>query len=325
MLTKSAGDAGIRVVVNGAASWNVTARVETLPAPVSQTLFADRWGEGLGGTSAGKAVTLAALGAEVVLQTVLGADREAQSVRSALARPGIVVRATESANGRTERHVNLLDASGGRVSIYLELPQAAPTAQPPAVDRDAVAAVLDLADHSVPLLAAYRDAGIPVWCDVHDDDGTAEGYSRPFTAAATVVVASDVRIADVDGYLRARIAEGARLAVCTRGAEGARAVHRNESGERWYEVGPAGVDQVVDTEGAGDAFVAGLLMALARGADVPRALAEASATGALAVASAGLGASAADAHAVARLAEAVRVTVTRSSRARGVPTRAAGR
>ncbi|GAA4155350.1 hypothetical protein GCM10022286_04170 [Gryllotalpicola daejeonensis] len=313
MLINKVGDARVRVLVNGPASWNVTARVGALPEPVSQTLFAERWSEGVGGTSAGKSLTLAALGAEVVLQTVVGVDEVAGQVLRALEVPGVEVRATGSVSRRTERHLNLLDASGGRVSIYLELPQAQQVHQaaPPTVDPDVTAAVLDLCDHSVPLLSAYRSIGVPVWCDVHDDDGAADGYARPFTAAADVVVASEVRLADVDSYLRDRIAEGAQLAVCTRGGDGARAVHADETGERWYDVGPAPADEVVDTEGAGDAFVAGLLMGLSRGAVVPQALAEASAAGAIAVASAGLGASAADAAAVARLAEAVEVTVTR--------------
>jgi sugar/nucleoside kinase (ribokinase family) len=302
--------APVRVVVNGAATWNLTARLDALPEPVAHTVFASSWAEGLGGTSAGKAVSLAALGAEVVLQTVLGADDAAARVRGALDRPGIEVRALPSAGGLSERHANLIDAAGNRVSVYLELPSPAARAERPPAVVGIAAAVLDLAGHSVPLLAAYRSAGIPVWCDVHDDDGSADGYARPFTAAADVVVASDVKIADVDAYLRARIVEGARLAVCTRGGSGSRALFAGDAGERWFDVGVAPVDTVVDTEGAGDAFVAGLLVALARGASVARALAEASAAGAAAVATAGLGAGGATPELVARLAEWVAVVET---------------
>lgn len=297
-----------RVIVSGPVAWNVTARLEELPAPVAQTVFAQAWTEGIGGTSAGKALTLAGLGAHVTLRTLVGSDDAGQRVLGALAHPSIDVHAMPTADGLTERHVNLIDASGSRVSVYLELPQPVEAEHPlgPGLDGFA-AALVDLAAHSVPLLGLLRDAQVPVWCDVHDDDGAGDGYCRPFTAAAHVVIASDAKLADVDGYLAARVAEGAELAVCTRGGLGSVAVHVDEDGEHWFDVGTAEVRDVVDTEGAGDAYTAGLLLALARGATVPVALAEAAAAGAIAVGTKGLGAVHADAATVSRLASTVEV------------------
>lgn len=276
-----------RVVVVGPCSWNTLVQLDELPPRHSATVFAADHHDGLGGTSAGTAVTLAALGVDVVLCTVLGADDEADRIRAALAHPRITLLERPAVAGRSERHLNLM-ARDERVSIYLELPT---VADPDAVDprvRDALAgadaAVVDLADHARPVLAVARSLGVPVWCDVHDDDGVAE-YQRPFAAAADVLQVSAARLSDPAGHLRAAVGRGARLAVATRGSEGAIAV--DVDGLR--TVGAPEV-AVVDTNGAGDAFGAGLLAAHLAGLGTAEALATAAACGALAVGTTGLGA-----------------------------------
>lgn len=270
-----------RVLVNGPVSWNTLARLPALPEPRSQTLFASGHHDGLGGTSAGKALTLAALGVDVTLRTALGDDRDGSLVRVALAHPRITLVVQDVP--ATERHVNLMADDGSRVSLYLELPAPAPGPLP-SLDGIA-AAVLDLADHSRPLLDAARAAGVPVWCDVHDDDGTGD-YPRDFVAAADVLLVSAARLTDRRAYLADAVARGCRLAVCTDGAHGALAL----DADGWIEVPAAPVDDVVDTNGAGDAFLAGLLSGTLDGLPVERALARASAAGALAVTTTALGA-----------------------------------
>ncbi|WP_028046652.1 carbohydrate kinase family protein [Cellulomonas sp. URHE0023] len=287
------------VLINGPASWNTLVRLPALPAPVSHTLFASSHDDGLGGTSAGKAVTLAALGVDVTLRTVLGDDAFGTQVRAALDHPRIDLVAQPASAGRTERHVNLMADDGARLSIYLELPTAAPG---PAPSFDGVdVAVLDLADHSRPLLTAARAAGVPVWCDVHDDDGAA-AYPRDFAVAADVLLVSAARLTDRRAYLADAVARGCRLAVCTDGAEGALAL----DADGWISVGTADAT-VIDTNGAGDAFLAGLLSAVLDGLPTTTALAHAAATGALAVGTRSLGAPHATRDDVARLAAGVPV------------------
>ncbi|MCB2175559.1 MAG: carbohydrate kinase family protein [Actinomycetales bacterium] len=276
-----------RVVVVGPCSWNTLVQLDELPPRHTATVFAANHHDGLGGTSAGTAVTLAALGVDVVLCTVLGADAEAEAIRAALAHPRITLLDRPAVAGRSERHVNLM-ARDERVSIYLELPA---VEDPDVVDprvldalAGADAAVVDLADHARPVLAAARSLGVPVWCDVHDDDGVAD-YQRPFAAAADVLQVSTARLPDPAAHLRAAVERGARLAVATRGSAGALAA--DADGLR--TVGSPAVD-VVDTNGAGDAFGAGLLAAHLAGLGTAEALAAASACGALAVGTAGLGA-----------------------------------
>jgi len=243
-------------------------------------------------------MTLPALGVDVTLHTALGDDREGSLVRAALAHPRIslVARAVE----RTERHVNLMADDGSRVSLYLELPQPAPGAVPSFDGVDA--AVLDLADHSRPLLSAARAAGVPVWCDVHDDDGAGD-YARDFVAGADVLLVSAARLDDRRAYLADAVARGCRLAVCTDGAAGALAL----DADGWIEVPAAPVADVVDTNGAGDAFFAGLLSGVLDGLPTEVALARASAAGAAAVGTVGLGAAGATVAALDRAASGLAV------------------
>jgi sugar/nucleoside kinase (ribokinase family) len=270
----------VNVLVNGPASWNMLVGLDVLPAAQPHMVIANghRWG--LGGTSAGKALCLARLGVPTTLRTVLGTDPDAARILTALAHPDLTLIA-DVVPGRSEHHLNLMAADGGRVSIYLDL--TGPTADLPdpllAALSGADIAVLDLTQSSVPVLAAARAAGCEIWCDLHDYDGRAD-FHRPFIDAADVLVVSADRLPDPRGFLTGAVASGASLAVCTDGSRGAIAVSAAD-GE--WTVGAVPVQTVVDTNGAGDAFVAGLLAARIGGAPLAESLRRASAAGALAV------------------------------------------
>ncbi|MGW6129919.1 carbohydrate kinase family protein [Cellulomonas sp. NPDC055163] len=287
-----------QVLVNGPASWNTLVRVAALPDARPQTLFAAGHRDALGGTSAGKALTLARLGVDVTLRTALGDDDAAARIRGELAHPGLEVVA-DPLPGPSERHLNLMADDGGRLSVYLDLPpEPGPaSAAVHAALAGADAAVLDLAGHSRELIPLVRAAGVPLWCDVHDDDGRAP-FQREFAVAADVLVVSADRLDDVEGYLAQHVAGGARWAVCTRGRDGAVALGRDEG---WWSVAAVPVT-AVDSNGAGDGFTAGLLAASLRGLLLPDALRHASAAGALTVASAELAAPGITWDAVAGLA-----------------------
>ncbi|SDR72332.1 carbohydrate kinase family protein [Microterricola viridarii] len=265
------------VFIAGPASWNHIVQLDALPDPTPHMQFAEADWHTVGGTSAGKALHLAELGVPVALHTLLGEDADGAHLRALLgAVPGIELIAT-TVPGQSERHLNLMDPRGGRVSLYLSSPAApgsadaaAPrirTAQQSAL-RSAEAAVLDLAPLGIPLLAEAREAGVPVWTDIHDYDGSAS-FHQPFIDAASFVFMNADKIGDPLPFARQRIAAGSRLVVCTLGADGAVAV--DENGEV-HRVEAVPVPTIVDTNGAGDAFFAGYLAASLGGAGVADAL-----------------------------------------------------
>lgn len=256
------------VFIAGPASWNTLVVVDRLPEPVPHMQFAEETWDTVGGTSAGKALSLTALGRPVVLHARSGTDEYGSRVRGALEAAGVTVRWTDDL---TERHLNLMTRAGERVSVYLASPGASDDRDDARISADMAAAdalVLDLAAEPLRLLPLARRSGRPIWVDVHDYDGAAE-FHRPFLDAADAVFCNADRLDDPVAFLRSRVASGAGLAVCTLGAEGAVAVDAEGVVHRV----PAVPTTVVDTNGAGDAFLAGVLDARLDGAEIPDALA----------------------------------------------------
>jgi sugar/nucleoside kinase (ribokinase family) len=258
-----------RVFVAGPVSWNRLVALDELPEPRPHAVFANAHWTALGGTSAGKALNLARLGAEVTLRTVVGDDEAGRHVLDVLTGAGVDVIA-EVADGPTEQHLNLMDSRGGRLSIYLELPEL----REPRHDERALtalaaadAAVVDLAEHSRPLLASARASGVPVWCDLHDYDGKS-AFHQDFRYAADYLFLNDDGVPDRADLVALLVAAEARVAVATLGAEGAVAA----VGAEVHRVAAAPVERIVDTNGAGDAFFAGFLVAHLAGAEVHAAL-----------------------------------------------------
>jgi sugar/nucleoside kinase (ribokinase family) len=246
--------------------------------------FARRSWYTLGGTSAGKALHLAELGVDVRLCSPIGAQDDGVQVRRALARAGISTEAI--ASDRTERHVNLMTEGGDRVSLYVSEPST-PTDHELEIVAAVVAAadlaVIDLSELGTLLLQREDVRQATLWIDLHDYDGTS-AFHEPFLRAADCVFMNDDGTDDPWELMRSCLAQGPSLAVCTRGAKGAVAL---EADGTKYEVAACPAD-VVDSNGAGDAFMAGFLSATLHGAPIADALEAAAAQARIALESAHL-------------------------------------
>ncbi|OZB19169.1 MAG: hypothetical protein B7X58_02835, partial [Marinobacter sp. 34-60-7] len=218
------------VLVLGGASLDTIVHLDSLPAPVPQTIWPKRAYRTLGSTGAGKALNLAALGHEVVLHTLLGDDPEAEAIRQQLAHPRIRL-LVETTDAATEQHVNLMTEQGERISLFVQ-----PPAAPESVDWRPVEAALanaqvlvaNILSYVKPALPMLKATGKPLWTDLHDYDGQ-NPYHQPFIDAADVVFLSSDNLPDYRHTLWALIEQGKAFVVCTHGKDGATLLTRGEA------------------------------------------------------------------------------------------------
>ena len=249
-----------RVLVVGPTSENQLVALPALPRPEPHTVVATSHRTVLGGTSAGKALHLADARLTPTLLTTRGDDAAGDALMAQLRGCGIDVREVRTP-GPTERHLNLMADDGSRLSIYLQeaggiAPAELRRARSIAVSAmtEAAAVFLDLSELGRALIPEATALAREVWCDIHDYDGV-DAYHRPFIDAADVVLLNRDRIRNPGTFLRAQIDAGRTLAVCTLGADGALGASADGAVVRV----PAPEVTVVDPNGAGDAFAAGLM------------------------------------------------------------------
>ena len=246
------------VVVIGPASLNEIVELDSLPEPRPHTVTANAHWRTLGGTSAGKALHLAALGRDTACVTVVGDDDDAARILADLAAGGVRV-SPLTAHGPSEHHVNLMTRAGERLSIYVDH---APLVELGASQRaeiatllaDARAVALDLSALGVACVEAVRASRAEVWVDLHDYDGR-NPFHDAFIPHADVLLMNGDGMDDPVAFLRARVAAGASAGICTLGADGAVGV-ASDGDLVTVDAVPV---TVVDTNGAGDAFAAGMI------------------------------------------------------------------
>jgi sugar/nucleoside kinase (ribokinase family) len=257
-----------RIVVAGPAAWNTMVLLDRLPEPRPHAVFARGSVRTLGGTSAGKVLHLSDLGVAATIVADVGTDPEGDLILAALGHArGAEVLARRVA-GPSEQHLNLMTDAGERLSIYLALPGPSPEPDPAAVSRVARAehVVLDLGAVGRNLLPAAVASGATLWTDLHDYDGVAE-FRQPFADACSYVFLNDDGTDDHRELMTSLLERGASTVVCTLGARGAVA----RTAEGWFEC-PAEPTEVLDTNGAGDAFFAGFFAAHVGGAGTAECL-----------------------------------------------------
>ncbi|MDR5699572.1 PfkB family carbohydrate kinase [Agromyces aerolatus] len=268
-----------RIVVVGQAARDLVLGIDALPEAEGSTPVSERI-ERLGGKGANLAAGLRQLNpaTRVTLVAVLGTDASGAHAFDDAADSGLdvdhVVR-----RGRTALLVDLVESDGTRRLLEDVPPEAELTTDDViaavAAMRDADTVVLQLQQPAEALLAAARaavDAGARLALD-----GAIGGAARDELLAEASVVRADAReaalltgiaINDLDA---ARRAAGALLAhgpdVAAVAVPGAGDLVAWPGGERFF---PFAEHDRTDRTGAGDAFVAGLVMGLRRG-DAPEA------------------------------------------------------
>ncbi|WP_433185905.1 carbohydrate kinase family protein [Actinoallomurus sp. CA-150999] len=259
------------VVVVGGSGVDTIVRVGSLPVPLADSVPVGPIEEWPGHTGGNVALGARALGLNVALLDYIGDDWIGAQVRERLAGGDVEFAPLISPAG-TRRAVNLVDATGRRMSFY---------------DGRDPADLRMPRDHYLPWLRRARHVhlsimnftrflyddiealGIPVSTDLHDWDGVAD-HHREFALRSDLVFFSAAKTGDrAPTLMREILREGrAEIVVATAGADGAYLLTRDGDTTPLHVPAAVPPAPAVDSNGAGDAFVCGFLYGRLTGRDV---------------------------------------------------------
>ncbi|WP_354639740.1 carbohydrate kinase family protein [Kitasatospora camelliae] len=249
------------VLVVGGAGVDTIVRVDRLEIPDGDSIGVGPVIDYVGHTGNGVALGCHALGLRTKFLDFLGADPQGELVLAAYREHGLDFSHLVSGAG-TPRGVNLVDADGRRFSFYdgrhpadLRLPRAFYL---PYLERSRHVH-LSITGINRDLYPDVHRLGVTSSTDLHAWDGLDE-HHRHYALRSDLVFLSAAGCGGrPEELMRGVLADGrARLVVATAGAEGAYLLTREDPVLRHYPALDPG-RPVVDTNGAGDSFVAGFL------------------------------------------------------------------
>lgn len=282
-----------RIVVVGSLNLDLVVHARVIPSP-GQTVLGGALLQVRGGKGGNQAVAAARLGAETAMIGRVGDDAFGESLRAGLIESGVSVEMVRTTPGAASGVAMIVVDEEGQNAICV-----APGANS-ALTPDDVRASRDLIARADALLVQFetpletvaealriaREAGVRAIVDPAPAPSGASHLASgilcadvvtPNESEASALTGIDV-CDETSGRAAGRVlvAHGAQAAAVKLGARGAVWV----TAETEFAVPAFRVD-LVDTTAAGDAFAAGLAMALCRGDDAPSALRFASAVAAL--------------------------------------------
>lgn len=281
-MTENDGVAGAnagsgRVLVIGSVNHDHCVTIDRLPAPGETVPATDMW-DGLGGKGANQAVAASLAGAHVTFAGAVGDDASGRLAVETLDQFGVDNTSLRTVSGRTGTAYISIDSTGENVivvhaganaTVGADIADLLDSTAPAVVvtqgelPLEAIAAAADVAAargskfllNLAPVVRVPEDvlaAADPLVVNEHEA-AAALDQRPPQTVAAALRMATE-------------LAKGCRSVVMTLGSAGAVVV--GADGVHAHVPSPPPPGRVVDTTGAGDAFVGFLAARLARGDDL---------------------------------------------------------
>lgn len=260
-------DPDIDILVVGGVGIDTIVRVPSLPLAMADSIHVPAVRDYVAHTGNGVALGSHALGRRTKLIDFIGADAQAAQILARYAERGLDFSYIVHPSG-TRRSVNLVDPSGRRLSLYdgrhpdeLTMPRAFYL---PLLER-CRHLHLSIMPWARELYDDAQRLGVPVSTDLHDWDGV-NSYYHDFAYRSDIVFLSAANLkGEHEQVMRAILAQGrASIVVAMAGAAGSYLLERGDPVMRC--AGVAGLERpIVDSNGAGDAYVSAFLAGLAEG------------------------------------------------------------
>jgi sugar/nucleoside kinase (ribokinase family) len=255
------------ILVVGGVGIDTIVRVPSLPLALADSIHVGPVRDYVAHTGNGVALASLALGRKVKLIDFIGADRQAEMIHARYAERALDFSYLVHPSG-TRRSVNLVDPGGRRLSLYdgrhpddLSMPR---EFYLPWLEKTRHVH-LSIMPWACELYDDIDQLGLTVSTDLHDWDGRAP-YYHDFAYRSDIVFMSAANLKGrVEATMRDVLNRGrAAAVVAMNGAEGSHAIAREDG--RLVSIGCADLGQpIVDSNGAGDAYVAAFLAGYAQG------------------------------------------------------------
>jgi len=254
------------ILILGGTTFDHIVTLEKFPEPIPKTIHVAPFHEAAGSTGAGKALCLTKLGVPNVLHSIIGDDIWGKKIIDYLSSEQVNFIYDIDPAG-TERHFNIMNASGERISMFVTQSSERLSINLQLIEEKiqwadiVVLNIIPYCKQIIPLLKKYNK---PIWTDLHDyDEGNP--YHTPFINASQYIFLSSDNVKDYKKLMQRFIDDGKELVVCTHGKDGATILTKN--GESFHQ--PANTSfTLLDANGAGDNFFGGFLYAFIHGRSI---------------------------------------------------------
>lgn len=248
-----------KVFIIGGTTYDHIVSLNEFPKPIPQTIHEAAFNETTGSTGSGKALCMQKLNMPNAFYSILGNDIYGKRIIEDLSKENINFLYDFDPKG-TERHINIMDSNGGRISMFITQSSEQPRMSIETIKKeinDADVLVLNIISYCKKIVPLVKESGKQVWTDLHDytDENP---YHEAFIDAAHYIFLSSDNLDDYKAVMKKLMARGKELIVCTHGKEGATALDKDGN---WYEQNALSGIEIVDSNGAGDNFFSGYLYA----------------------------------------------------------------